>query len=453
MRQIAYRLIAEDAGAGRIDARCNHIAHLDMIRVRQEVGRRRLRIARRRRAVRQRREILPHLRVVDLRRQPLRVIVRVDETWHNRLAGDVEYLRAFGNGHAAARAHSNNATVAHDDIGVLDDLFTLHRQCTTTAEDHHAFRQIARSADRHTRFHRFVARRRLLGGIGLRDRVRARNAVLHALGGIGTQQRLCLVVDLERIIDNLGAIEVVRPHRVAECPQDLATVAGPRWELAPDRVQLPHRHRCRGGLRHVHTRRRAADLRNSDRIEIHPDHRERLIAFGSHQYKTGRRCLWRRLEVVAKMRRAEHVAGEQAARERIAHAEPVADLGADRTRAAPTDVLTGASRNECRIEADRCVTVGATSARRQRACDAQMRLEIGAIPTERLQPAAAIREDACRVLREVRRSHPRRRHNGGDCPAVRRHPDKLGGRRAEERGAGFLHFTCCCAQADDAVRR
>ena len=72
-------------------ARPEHLPGLDQVAIREDVGRRRLRIARRRHAVGEVGEVLPDLRLVHVPRRP-DVRVHVDETRHDGLAGHVDDL-------------------------------------------------------------------------------------------------------------------------------------------------------------------------------------------------------------------------------------------------------------------------------------------------------------------------------------------------------------------------
>ena len=106
---------------------------LDFVLVTEYVRRRRLRIARRRHAIRQLRQVLPHLRDVDPRNEPLRVIVRVDETGDDRFSRDVDYLRAGRHADRTPLPDGDDAVVMNDDVRVLDDFLPFHRDHARTA--------------------------------------------------------------------------------------------------------------------------------------------------------------------------------------------------------------------------------------------------------------------------------------------------------------------------------
>src|SRR3989442_14379510 len=80
---------AEHTGPGMIDPGPDELAGLDLIGVREDVGRRGLRIARGGDAPRQIREILPHRRLVDAPRGP-RMGVDVDQPRDDGLARHVD---------------------------------------------------------------------------------------------------------------------------------------------------------------------------------------------------------------------------------------------------------------------------------------------------------------------------------------------------------------------------
>ena len=170
--EILHILGDEDARAGGVAARADHFTRLHAIVVREEVGGGRLRIARGGGAVGELRQILPHLVGVDRRNEPLRVVVCVDETGHDRLPADVDDLRVGRHLHRAARADGDDAIVLHEHVGVLDDLLTLHGDRATAAKHHRAARSVAQRVDDDPLFHRLVARL-VLRAVGLGGRVGA----------------------------------------------------------------------------------------------------------------------------------------------------------------------------------------------------------------------------------------------------------------------------------------
>ena len=412
MLQVAHRLGAEHARPRRVNARPDHLAVLHAIAVRQKVGGGGLRIACRGGAVCERGEILPRLRVVHVGREPLRVIVRIHHAGHEHLAGHVDNRRAVRNGYTAARAHRHNALVAHHDVGVLDDLLAPHGDGFATAQHHRARGHVALTCDHHAHLAGLVARWRLLGSIGLRNGVAARNAVLHRLRGVGAQTGLATILGLERIVDHFRAVQVVREQRVAQCPVHLASIARPRGELTANRVELLHRHRRCGRRRHTHGGRCRTDLRHRHGVDVHAHRRQRHIPVGRHdneRRRRGRRCGFHVVSIVQVHALADGARGATAESElRFFGYEGAVEIA-------------GVGRHGAR--------------------DAQMCLDVGAVPAKALEAAAeAVRKDSRRVVGEVRRAKPTRRCNHGNGAAGSGEPYQFSRGRAKERTTRFLHF-------------
>ena len=136
--QARDHLAGEDARPRGVDARPHHLAVGHLVLVGEHVRGRRLRVPGRRGAVRQLRQVLPRLRAVDLRDEPLGVVVGVDEARHDGLAAHVDDLRAVGDLHGPPGTHRLDAVVLDDDVAVLDDLVALHGDDARAAEHRHA---------------------------------------------------------------------------------------------------------------------------------------------------------------------------------------------------------------------------------------------------------------------------------------------------------------------------
>ena len=113
------------------------------------------------------------------------MVVRVDKAGHDRFAGDVEDLRTLRNRDGATRADCNDTAVFHNDIRVLDDLLSLHRERASTTKYGDTLGQVTRCIQRDTNFCRLVTWWCFLGRVRLRDRIGARNAVLDRLCRVG----------------------------------------------------------------------------------------------------------------------------------------------------------------------------------------------------------------------------------------------------------------------------
>ena len=169
LRERTDALAGKDAGAGRVDAGANQLARLHTVGIREHVGRACLWIAGGSDAVRDIREECPRLGGVHQGRVP-EVRVGVDEARHNRATGHVNDSRAGRNIHGTAAAHANNAIVAHDDIGVVNDFRTTHRDSARAAQDDRAAGNVTRASDAHAHLGGLIAAcgvwaRRRSGGV------------------------------------------------------------------------------------------------------------------------------------------------------------------------------------------------------------------------------------------------------------------------------------------------
>ena len=318
------------------------------------------------------------------------------------------------------------------DVGVLDDLVALHRDGAAAAQQNRAPRRIAVADHGDAHLVGQVGRLRLgrvaLGavrlGAGRGARRNDRRAVTPRREQLGARRRL------HGIVDDLRAIEIVRPDRVGQRPHDLLAVGRPRRELTADVVELLHRH---DGVRRIgdrHRGRRRADLWHRDEIDVHADVRDRLIAGGRHHDERRRRCLRSGIRLVRIVDRGHHVCRTAA--------DPALRFVVDETR----------------VERHR------VAARRRHgrhgAGDLDVRAQVGAVPAERDETIArTVRVDAIGVRREVRIAEARGRHDERRVAAGGGNPHEVRRRRAEEGGTGVLHLARGGAVDDDpvAVRR
>src|SRR5439155_1053887 len=125
----------EHAGARMKDPGPDELAGLDLIGVREDVGRRGLRIARGGDAPRQIREILPYRRLVNAPRGP-RMGMDVDQAGDDGLPRHVDDARAGGR--RTGGRHARDPAVRHDDVALTDQLVTLHGDDPGAPQHHRA---------------------------------------------------------------------------------------------------------------------------------------------------------------------------------------------------------------------------------------------------------------------------------------------------------------------------
>ena len=123
---------------------------LHQVGVRENVGRRRLRIALRRDTVRELRQELRDLVAMHAPAEP-GVRVNVDESRNDRLAGDVDDSRALPGCSRCRAADGDDAIVGDDDVAVLDDLVALHRDDARATQHDRAARLVLSRRDRRRR--------------------------------------------------------------------------------------------------------------------------------------------------------------------------------------------------------------------------------------------------------------------------------------------------------------
>uniref|UniRef100_A0A0N4Z8I7 LigA n=1 Tax=Parastrongyloides trichosuri TaxID=131310 RepID=A0A0N4Z8I7_PARTI len=127
-------------GAGREDARADHLAGLGQFAVGEDLARIIGRVVDGGHAEGQRGVVDPGLLRDDLVRAHRAVPVGIHQAGDDGLAGHVHDAGVSGNGDRAARADGLDAVAVDDDHAVLDDLVALHGDQAGAAEDHAAVR-------------------------------------------------------------------------------------------------------------------------------------------------------------------------------------------------------------------------------------------------------------------------------------------------------------------------
>jgi hypothetical protein len=213
--------------------------------------------------------------------------VRIDEAGHDRAAGDVDDARARGHLDLPRAPTADDAVVADDDVGVLDDLVAAHGDRAAAAQHAVPSGMSRVRGDRDARLLGLVSRRRACAAprdgacrAAAVESVAAvsRAAVSHASPRARVQPRRCRrtpsraqVVDDVRIADRPVHLRPSAFHAGNWPPMSVSLRAG-NCRLAPD-----------GDGRVV-----AADHGHRHDVHVVVDLRERLVAGRGHAHDATR---------------------------------------------------------------------------------------------------------------------------------------------------------------------
>ncbi len=260
----------EDAGPDHERALAEALARLDQVLVREVVVGRRLHVQARGDAIGEIGDEAPVLRLEHVVGPELPVRVRVHEAWHDVLAAHVDLARAGGNPDPTRRTHGRDAVIGHEDVGVPDDLLSLHRDDRRVAQRHRALRHGARKLeDDLDRLDGLVEVERFLFLVLLGLRV-----LLLVLAR-------AVVLLLRREINRIE-----RPPEVgrADRPREHLAVGRPPEVVGAD-VGEPFGRQRRAP--HVYRRRAARVGRHGHHPELVVHGREGPLAIGPHDYRVG----------------------------------------------------------------------------------------------------------------------------------------------------------------------
>ena len=161
------------------------------------------------------------------------VRVGVHEAGGDRLAGDVDLLRARRNGEGAARADGGNAVVGDDDVALLDDARATHGDDACAAQHGGRVRDVARCIEANARLH---------GLVGRQWRTSASSAATGGVArGIGCGGGAGRVGRAHRILEGDRARHVVHHVRIADGPVNAVAVTAPVRKLRADVRELSRR--------------------------------------------------------------------------------------------------------------------------------------------------------------------------------------------------------------------
>ena len=247
-------VVTEDPWAGRVDTRPDHGAGGHHVAVAENVGSRRLRIARGRDPIGQIRQVDPGLSLVESEGRP-HMRVRVDEAGYDRLARYVDDVSPLRYGDRAAPPDRFDAIVADDDFGVLDDLTPVHRDRARAPQYQHTLRDVPGGLDND------ASLRRAVPGIVV-------VLIIFILVVVFFFVLSRSLRGLYRIGIRLRRIQVVDEVRVSYRIVDAASIGAPARKVSPDVGQLLDGESRVVRLSDRDLRRIASELGNGHDVEV-----------------------------------------------------------------------------------------------------------------------------------------------------------------------------------------